>query len=69
MTEIEEFEAYRPGEVPTQAIKMLTTWRDRPGRKATVGKLIKAMQRAKIQEHCYKEAVVDFFSDFDSDDS
>ena len=69
VAEIEKFEAYRPHSVPTQAIKMLSIWRDRDGIEATVERLIKAMERSRIPEHCYKDSVLEFFREFYPDDS
>ena len=66
--EVEAFERSRPGSIPEQAISMLTAWMERPGSRATVQKLIKSMQRSQIPEELYRQAVLEFFEDSDSDD-
>ena len=67
LEEIEEFVAYSPRSVSTQLLKMLSTWRKQKGTKATFKSLLEAMKRSKIPEHCYKDAVLEFFRDQDSE--
>ena len=66
--DVEEFEQSRPGSLPEQALQMLTAWLERPGSRPTVKKLIKSMQRSQIPEEHYRQAVLEFFEDSDSDD-
>ena len=56
-----------PDSVDGQAYHMLFKWKEKEGRKATVKKLLRALQRTDIPEESYRNDVLDYFNDSDSD--
>ena len=59
LEEVEDFVAYSPRSLPTQVLKMLSTWKTIFGTNATLQELLEAMQKSRIPERCYKTAVMD----------
>ena len=66
-TEIQDCMVEVPESVDGQAYYMLCKWQEKEGRKATVKKLLKALQRTDIPEKSYRNSVLDYFNDSDSD--
>ena len=56
-----------PRSLASQVYCMLLKWKEKEGRNATVKKLLKAMQYSTIAEELYRDAVLDYFDDSDSD--
>ena len=66
-TEIQDCVVEVPNSVDGQAYYMLFKWKEKQGRKATVKKLLIALQHTDIPEESYRNAVLDYFNDSDSD--
>ena len=67
LEEIQDCIDKAPDSVARQVHRMLFKWTEKEGRKATVKKLLKALQYAGIPEESYRNAVLDYFNDSDSD--
>ena len=66
-TEIQDCIDKAPNSVMRQAHHIFFKWKEKEGRKATVKKLLKALQHTDIPEESYRNAVLDYFNDSDSD--
>ena len=56
-----------PNSIEEQAYHMLFKWKEKEGSKVSVKKLLKAMQCTDIPEESYRNDVLDYFNDSDSD--
>ena len=66
-TEIQECVREVPDSVAGQVYCMLDKWEKKEGEKATVKKLLQAMQYSCTPENTYRNGVLDYFRDSDSD--
>ena len=65
--ELEQCVQESPQSLSAQVYCMLLKWKENEGSKATVKNLLKAMQYSTIPEELYRDAVLDYFDDSDSD--